>query len=172
MTDTSQLKALRITKRGRRVTVSLTYAEETTPLPVTSASVGIDMGITDRLTLSNGESLDRRIVERDCIAEKQRRLARCTKGSRKWRKRKAILANSHGRERISNRDACHRITSRIVREYGHIAGEDLPIQNMTASASGTVENPGRNVRAKSGLNRDTQSQTWGMLREQLRYKAE
>ena len=80
--DTSQLKALRITKRGRRVTVSLTYPEEATPLPVTSASVGIDMGITDRLTLSNGESLDRRIVERECIAEKQRCLARCTNGSR------------------------------------------------------------------------------------------
>ena len=50
--------------------------------------------------------------------------------------------------------------------------EDLPIANMTASARGTIENPGRNVKAKSGLNREIQSQTWGMLREQLRYKAE
>ena len=170
--DSGQLKSLRITKRGRRVTVNMAYAEEATPLPPNNASVGIDMGITDRLTLSNGESIDHRLSDRAGIAEKQRRLARCVNGSREWRKRRAILANAQGRERIRNRNACHRITTAIVREYGHIAVEDLPITNMTASAKGTVDSPGKNVRAKSGLNREIQSQTWGMLREQLRYKAE
>ena len=152
--------------------MSMTYAEEAAPLPPSSASVGIDMGITDRLTLSTGESIDRRLSDRKAIAEKQRRLARCVKGSREWRERARILVNARGRERIRNRNRCHRITSPIVREYGQIAVEDLPITNMTASARGTIVSPGVNAGAKSGLNREIQTQTWGMLREQLRYKAE
>ena len=43
---------------------------------------------------------------------------------------------------------------------------------MTASAAGTVEEPGVNVAAKAGLNREILTQTWGLLRDQLRYKAE
>ena len=43
---------------------------------------------------------------------------------------------------------------------------------MTRSAKGTVENPGVNVSAKSGLNREILKQTWGMIRQQLEYKAE
>lgn len=31
--------------------------------------------------------------------------------------------------------------------------EDLKVKNMTASAKGTVANPGKNVKQKSGLNR-------------------
>ena len=108
----------------------------------------------------------------DGIAEKQRRLARCKKGSREWRKGLAILSNALGRERVRNRNQCHRITSKIIQENGRIAVEDLLIPNMTASGKGTVENPGKNVRAKSGLNREIKNQTWGILREQLRYKAE
>ena len=50
--------------------------------------------------------------------------------------------------------------------------DDLAIRNMTASAAGTVENPGRNVAAKSGLNRSILEQGWGIIRNQLVYKAE
>lgn len=47
----------------------------------------------------------------------------------------------------------------------------LNIGNMTASASGTAESPGRNVAAKSGLNRGILEQGWGMMFAQLEYKA-
>ncbi|WP_161992633.1 RNA-guided endonuclease InsQ/TnpB family protein [Aureimonas leprariae] len=46
------------------------------------------------------------------------------------------------------------------------------VRNMTRSAKGTVEEPGKNVRAKSGLNRSIQDAAFGRLRELLRYKAE
>ena len=48
----------------------------------------------------------------------------------------------------------------------------LKIPNMNASARGTVEKPDRQLRAKAGLNRSSLAQTWGVLRQQLRYKAE
>ena len=50
--------------------------------------------------------------------------------------------------------------------------EDLEIANMTSSAQGTVEHPGRNVRAKSGLNRSILQEGWGEILLMLEYKAE
>ena len=227
--SSSDLKALCITRSGRRVTVSMTYAVERETLPPTRASVGVrgretpaqasagrDMGITDRMVLSSGlkmmaggedpalepypaaslepaetltselpsfsiegqgvvpgvPAIPRRRIDRKAIANKQRRLSRCKKGSREWRKRAAILANAQGREKIRNRNECHRITTAIVRQYGHIAVDSLKIKNMTRSAAGTLEKPGKNVAAKSGLNREILTQTWGLIRQQLAYKAE
>jgi putative transposase len=43
---------------------------------------------------------------------------------------------------------------------------------MTASAKGTTDTPGRNVRQKSGLNRNILDVAWGRFQTQLRYKAE
>ena len=52
-----------------------------------------------------------------------------------------------------------------------IAVEDLQIINMTGSAKGTDANPGRNVRAKSGLNHAILRQGWAEITEMLAYKA-
>ena len=106
------------------------------------------------------------------IVRKQQRLSRCRKGSRRWKQRVAVLANAQARRRVQNRNECHRITTEIVRQYGHIAVEALAIRNMSRSAAGTAEEPGQNVSAKSGLNREILDQTWGLIRQQLRYKAE
>ena len=49
------------------------------------------------------------------------------------------------------------------RRFDVIRFEDLRTKTMTRSAKGTVENPGSNVRAKSGLNRAILAQGWGLL---------
>ena len=41
----------------------------------------------------------------------------------------------------------------LAQEYGCVYVEDLKTRNMTKSAKGTLENPGKNVKQKSGLNR-------------------
>ena len=81
------------------------------------------------------------------------------------------MSNVQHRERVSNRNECHRLTTEIVHRFGLIAIEELNINSMTASAKGTVDNPGKNVSQKSGLNRSISEQTWGMIRQQLTYKA-
>lgn len=48
--------------------------------------------------------------------------------------------------------------------------EDLKVTNMSKSASGTIEAPGRSVKAKSGLNKSILDQGWGGFRRQLEYK--
>ena len=82
-----------------------------------------------------------------------------------------MLPRETRRNHVRNRNHCHQTTTGIVRRFGRIAVEKLVIGNMTHSATGTVEQPGTNVVAKSGLNREILNQTWGLLREQLRYKA-
>ena len=48
--------------------------------------------------------------------------------------------------------------------------EGLKVSNMSKSAKGTADQHGRNVKAKSGLNRAIQDQGWYELRRQLEYK--
>ena len=78
--DTGSLKALTITRRGRRLFVNLTYAVEQESLPPSSAVVGIDMGVSDRMALSDGEALQRRRKPNDDLKRAQQRLSRCRNG--------------------------------------------------------------------------------------------
>ena len=48
--------------------------------------------------------------------------------------------------------------------------EDLAVKNMSRSAKGTKQKPGRNVKAKSGLNKAILDQGWREFRRQLEYK--
>ena len=64
----------------------------------------------------------------------------------------------------------HRITSKLVKDHQVICLEDTRSANMTRSAKGTLEQPGSNVRQKSGLNRAILAQNWGKIRSQLEYK--
>ena len=164
-------RALSITLRGRRLFVNLTYAVNQEALSYSVETVGVDMGVSDRLALSTGESVKRRRKPNKKLVRAQRRLSRCRKGSHQWRKRRAVLANQQHRERVRNRNECHRIATDLVRRFGLIALEDLNIRNMTASAKGTVEEHGTNVSQKAGLNRSI-TEPWGMIRSQLHYKAE
>ena len=170
--SSENLKGLMITRRGRRLWVNLTYRVEKEALLLSSSSVGIDMGVADRLALSTGERIERRRKPNEKINRAQQRLSRCRKGSRRWRQRRVVLANIQDRERIRNRNECHRITTDLIMRFGVIVLEDLAIRNMTASASGTIEQPGTRVAQKTGLNRAITEQTWGMIRQQLAYKAE
>jgi putative transposase len=48
--------------------------------------------------------------------------------------------------------------------------EDLKVKNMTQSAKGSIDSPGRNVKAKSGLNRSILDNGWSMFCRMLEYK--
>ena len=164
--------ALSITQRGRRVWVQVSYEVEKEQMEPTGRVVGLDMGVSDRVALSDGKRIERRKPKRDRVKQAQRRLSRCKKGSRRWKERRRVLSNQQHRQRVSNRNEVHRLTTALVREHDLIVAEGLQIKNMTRSAKGTVEEPGRNVAAKSGLNRSINDQTWGMILTQLAYKAE
>ena len=180
------LKAIRITRYPIGVYASLSYEieQEQAPWPRKGLeAVGIDMGVNKRATLSTGERVAPVHADREREKRLQRRASRAQGGGdwakknpgKKWskgyRKRARTLARERHRNRIRNRNATHRLTTAIVRRFGLIAAEALQIRNMTRSASGTMEEPGKGVAQKRGLNRSILEQTWGVFLAQLTYKA-
>ncbi|MBO0863375.1 MAG: transposase, partial [Chloracidobacterium sp.] len=76
--------------------------------------------------------------------------------------------------RIANvrNDFLHKATAAISKNQAVVFVEDLQVGNMSKSAAGTIDAPGRNVRAKSGLNKAILDQGWYEFRRQLNYKLE
>lgn len=64
----------------------------------------------------------------------------------------------------------HKVSTTISKSHAVVAMEGLKIKNMSASAKGTREQPGRNVRQKAGLNKSILDQGWYEFRRQLEYK--
>ena len=138
-------------------------------------SVGIDRGIANTLALSNGERVSvpasLEALERRCRYA-QRRLTRRKNGS----KRRLAAIRRAGRlcakrARI-RRDWQHKTALDLSRRFGTVVLEHLRIKHMTASARGTVDEPGRLVRQKAGLNRSILNQGWFGFETILAYKLE
>jgi putative transposase len=152
--------------------VAFAHEIEHEAAPNSAPTVGIDRGIAQTLTLSTGEVFqtpDLVATTKRC-KRAQRVLARRKRGSRRYaaqRRRMAVLSARMARQRT---DWCHRTSTDIGRRFGVVAIEDLKIKNMTASARGTVEAPGRMVAQKAGLNRSILEQCWGKFATFLDYK--
>ena len=135
--------------------------------------VGIDVGITRFATLSDGsyiEPLNAFRTHQQRLARYQRAMSRKTKFSNNWKKAKAKVQKLHTRIVNVRCDFLHKTTTTISQNHAIVVMEDLQIRNMSRSAGGTVETPGRHVRAKSGLNTSILDQGWGEFRRQLEYK--
>jgi len=138
-------------------------------------AIGIDRGVANTLALSNGERLS---VPRslEAIERRQRgahRLAsRRKRGSIRRAKALRRAAKLSARRARIRRDWQHRATLDLARRFGTVVLEDLKIRNMTASAKGTVDQPGRMVRQKAGLNRSILNQGWFGFETILAYKVE
>ena len=165
------LKSLRLVKRPNGWYADLTYEVEKPPLPANDSSVGLDMVVNNRIALSTSEMVERREVDRIRENRLRQAISREVKGSRRRRKAVATLSQENRLNAVRNRNEFHQVTTDIVHRFGNIAVEKLEIKDMSRSATGTVEKPGKNVAAKSGLSREILAQTWGLLLSQLRYKA-
>lgn len=135
---------------------------------------GVDFGLTDWATFDDGEAIaNPRWMRNELprLAELQRQRARKRKGSLRHRRLGRQVARLH--ERIANlrQDFVHKATSNLVQTCAVIATEELAPKNMSRSAKGTAETPGRRVRQKAGLNREILSAAFGMAHQMLSYKA-
>jgi putative transposase len=91
--------------------------------------------------------------------------------SRRLRKTVTAIAGLKARQARRRDDFTHKLTTDLAKNHGWVGIEGLQVLNMTASAKGTVEAPGKNVRAKAGLNRGILDNAPGERRRQLEYKA-
>ena len=136
-------------------------------------AVGIDMGITRFATLSDGshiEPLNSFRRHETALRKAQQAMSRKTKFSNNWKKAKARVQRIHSRIGNTRRDYLHKTTTTISQNHAMVCIEDLQVRNMSKSAAGSTEKPGKNVRAKSGLSKSILDQGWFEFRRQLDYK--
>ena len=163
-----------VSRRGEHWYVSIqTEIEIAEPVHSSMSSVGIDMGVARFATLSDGSFLEplnsfKRLEKK--LAKEQRKLARKVKFSANWQNQKKRITRLHIRIADARNDYLHKTSSTISKNLAIVCVEDLKIRNMSKSAAGSSEAPGRNVRAKSGLNRSILDQGWFEFRRQLEYK--
>ena len=159
---------------GKKWFISIqTEREASMPQQRPTTSVGIDVGITRFATLSNGNyiaPLNSFKKHQQRLAKYQRRMSRKVKFSNNWKKAKTKVQNIHTDIANVRKDFLHKNTTTISKNHALVCVEDLQVSNMSKSASGTKEQPGRMVRQKSGLNRCVLDQGWGEFRRQLEYK--
>ncbi len=176
-------KSRKVTGEPKNVTVRLkggkwyvaiqTEEQIPDPIPKATSSVGIDMGIARLATLSDGTYYEPRNYLKQyeqALAKANRELARKQKRSQNWFKALHKLQKIYIHVANARKDYLHKITSEISNNHALVVVEDLRITNMSKSASGTVENPGHNVKAKSGLNKSILDQGWGAFFRMLEYK--
>ena len=92
------------------------------------------------------------------------------KYSQNWKKQQRRIAQLDIRIANCRHDFLHQLSTETSKNHAVICIENLQVKNMSRSARGTVEEPGSNVAAKSGLNKAILDQGWGTFRRMLEYK--
>jgi putative transposase len=165
---------LTVSKELDRWYISVQTEREVEPPshPPTS-DIGMDMGIKTFAAVSDGmmiQPIQSFKTYSQKLARIQRKLSHKQKGSSNWKRVKTLVSKTHQKIGRIRQDFLHKTSTHLSKNHALIFVEDLKVKNMSASAKGTVDKPGKNVKAKSGLNRSILDQGWSEFRRQLAYK--
>lgn len=173
---TGSIKNVTISRDGNHWYVSICVEQEITlPKQLPTSTIGIDLGVTNFAALSSGrliEPINSLKTYATRLAILQRRLAKKEKFSSNWKKVLVQLRKLHHKIAQVRRDFVHKLTTILSKNHAMVVVEALKIKNMTKSAKGDINNPGKYVKAKSGLNKSILDQSWGEFKRQLKYKLE
>jgi len=168
-------KSYRVTMdRAGRWHIAFVAIPDPVPAPGNGEVVGIDRGVAVSAALSNGEMLNAPRLNpgrQRRLKLLQRRLSRRKRGSGRRAHVKRSIARLKARETDTRKDWAEKLTTDVARRFDTIRIERLHIADMTRTARGTIDAPGRNVRQKSGLNREILRAGWGLLVRRLEEKA-
>jgi putative transposase len=169
-----ELRNVTVSQAGGKWFASIqTQREVEQPIPTATSAIGIDLGIARFATLSDGSHVAalrsfRKHQKR--LARYQRRMARKTRFSSNRKKARARVQKIHLGIANARKDFLHQASATISKNHALVCIEDRQALIMSKSATGTVEKPGRSVRAKAGLNKSILDQGWFAFRRQLEYK--
>jgi transposase len=141
--------------------------QPTKPLDKENTIVGVDRGVAVAVATSDGDLINRenwtpkereRLVRLERTRERKKRARAQVKGeaaqkSKKQVKTELAIAALHARARRRRNDFVEKVSHDLSKNHAVVVFEDLHLPAMTRSAKGTIDNPGKNVRQKSGLNR-------------------
>jgi putative transposase len=166
-----------IQRKGARWYASFTIKCEPRRERGTQA-VGLDWGVETFATLAHEDETFSAVENPRFVREAKAKLEAASqvlalkkRGSKRRKKAVCVIAEIHRRTANKRRDFLHKTSAALVVSTDLIATESLTVGGMTRSARGTVENPGRNVAQKAGLNREILSTAPSAFLAMLRYKA-
>jgi putative transposase len=131
----------------------------------------VDRGVAVSVALSTGEMTSPGGLSLKEAGRLQRRLARAARGSNRRKKTRTLIAGLKARDGDRRKDWVEKTSTDLARRFDVVRVENLHVKAMTRSARGTVQNPGRNVAQKAGLNRGILKSGWGLLAARLEQKA-
>ena len=143
------------------------------PIHPSKSAIGVDLGIKKLITTSNGQVFDpinSFKANQVKLARLQRKLKKKTKFSENWKKLNLKINKLHHHIANIRHDYLHKVTTTLSKNHAMIVVEDLKVANMSKSAKGSIDEKGKNVKAKSGLNKSILDQGWSMLVGMLEYK--
>ena len=140
--------------------VSLLVETEIKKLPATENEVGIDMGVSNIITDSNGKTVENvrsydRLMKK--LAMEDRRLKRKTKGGKNREKQRIRLARVYRKITNIRTDFLHKVSRNIIDENQVIVCEDLVVTDLMDNKL---------------FNRDFMDSSWSKLTEFIKYKSE
>ena len=158
--DGARVLRMSVSKRGGRWQASLTVerADLPVPSPPKGGSVGIDLGVKELATLSDGTVIRNPHALKSNLRrlkKAQRNLSRKRKGSNRRRKARAQVARLYARVANLRSDALNKTTTMLAHAYSDIGIEDLNV-------AGLVKN--------HGLAQSIQDAAFAEFRRQLTYK--
>ncbi len=128
-------------------------------LEKTGKSIGIDAGIENFMTLSNGEQIENfKYFEssQKALRVAQRSVSRKKKGSKSRQDAVINLKKIHQKIKNQRHDFAHQVSTKLVKEFDVIAIEDLNIKGL----------------AKGILAKQVHDVAWNNFFQKLEYKAE
>jgi putative transposase len=155
-----KIKTVTVKREAGRWFVCFSVEIEPKPLAPLADAVGIDIGLTDFATLSDGVIISnpryRKEAQRKLRIAERRVARRRNKRSHGRRKAVQILQRQHAYVQNQRSDFHHKVSREIVSGYGMIVVEDLNIRSL----------------AKGMLAKAVRDAGWGYFLQKLAYKAE
>jgi len=146
-----------LVKEGSKYFLNLTFQETKKHWPSSSPHVGIDLGITRNIQLSTGDYFNLPIDQIKELENKKKKAQRGLKNkeinSKNYKKAQKKIAKIDAKMAALKKYHTALFATEIVRKHEIIIVESLAVKNMTKSAKGTIDAPGKRVAQKSGLNK-------------------
>jgi len=172
----AKVKTCTIKKSGNQwyCILGVEIANTSIPKKVVSSAVGIDLGLENFATLSNGEIISNPRHLRK--SEERLKEIQCVYSIKKSKAKGRKLTKLHRKIVNQRNDFLHKQSRGLVNRFDLIAYEDLNIKGMSKRCRSVENEDGsfapNGQSAKSGLNKSINDAAWGKFIAMVIYKVE